>query len=339
MKNDVQVQPGFVAPGADVMALVQEVGQTLRSMLKNEQIASDLAKSEKVATSEGQTIKEGGKKGSGEHVATSEGQTLKAERSPTETSSSGGGKLPVKKGSPSYSESSESSMSKASPSADEGAPGSEPSPSAGGDAPPPAGDTGAPEAPGDPAADGEAPAAVSGPSQAELVQMYAALPPEDLQMHIEAATQALQGQSGGAAGSPPPAAPSAPPMGAPSMPPPSAPPMGMGKSEPDYMAELKKTQDQVAAVAEAVAAIVTMPQRKAVTGLTFVPFQKSEAEVKSKRPSFESLRTNPKALHAELVKMTAQDSGLKKSDRDIITDFYMHRINVDELADLFTGKK
>ncbi len=377
MAPKVQVQPGFLPPGDDVMALVNEVGNSLKAILKNEQTVADLKKSEKVATSDPQTLQPGGGKGSGEHVATSDPQVGlgKAERSPIETSSSGGGRLPVKKGE--YSESSSSSSSPSgSPSASpfakgEGSPHSPSasasgspsgSPSAGEGAPPEGSPEGAPPA-GDPSAPagGEAPAAA--PSFEELVQMYSQLPPEDLQAHMAAIEQAAQSQAGAAPGAPgapaggPPGMPGAPPAGpgpsagampppsagpGPSAPPPGAPPdmPPMGKSEAaGYMAELKKTQDQVGAIAEALTAVLTLPKRKAMDGFHIVPFQKSEAAAVSARPSFEELKKNSSALHAELKKMTMPDSDLKKSERDLVTDFYCRRISVEELAPLFQVKK
>ncbi len=370
MAPKVQVQPGFMPPGDDVMALVNEVGNSLKAILKNEQEVASLRKSESVATSDPQTVKTDGKKGSGEHVAEGSAQTLKAERSPAETSSSGGGVLPTKPsgmGKAEYSESSSSSaspsaMNKASPSASEGSPPSASgSPSAEGSASagaPPGGDpSGAPPA-GDPSAPagGEAPAAA--PSFQELVQMYSQLPPEDLQAHMAAIEQAAQAQGGGA-GAPPagPAAPGAdmgaPPVGGPgpsAMPPPPPPPPSpsagpgmpppMGKSEAaGYMAELKKTQDQVGAIAEALTAVLTLPKRKSATGLSIIPMQKSEAPPASAKLSFEELKKNPSALHAELKKMTMPTSELKKSERDLVTDFYCRRISVEELAPLFQDKK
>lgn len=114
----------------------------------------------------------------------------------------------------------------------------------------------------------------------------------------------------------------------------------MGKSEAaGYMAELKKTQDQVGAIAEALTAVLTLPKRKAVDGLHIVPFQKSEAPLAAATPSFEELKKNPAALHAELKKMTLPDSSLKKNERDLVTDFYCRRISVEELAPLFQVKK
>jgi hypothetical protein len=164
----------------------------------------------------------------------------------------------------------------------------------------------APPADGAPPADAQAPAA--GPSFEELVQMYSQLPPEDLQAHMAAIEQAAQ-SAGGAPGAMPP--PSAPPSAG-AMPPPSAPPSAgpgmppMGKSERDDMlAELKKTQDQVAAVAEAVSAVLTMPKRKSMTGLNIIPYQGGDLKKsETARASFEDLKKNPAALHAELKKMT-----------------------------------
>lgn len=113
----------------------------------------------------------------------------------------------------------------------------------------------------------------------------------------------------------------------------------MGKSERDFAADMKKMEEQLGAVAEAVTAIVTMPKRKAVNGLSIIPMQKSEAEVKTTKPSFEELKKNHSALHAELKKMTMPESGLSKSERDLVTDFYCRRIGVEELAPLFAEKK
>ena len=136
---------------------------------------------------------------------------------------------------------------------------------------------------------------------------------------------------------PPPSAGPGPGAGGPP-PSPDMPPMGKAEAA-GYMAELKKTQDQVGAIAEALTAVLTLPKRKAMDGLHIVPFQKSEAAPASARPSFEDLKKNPSALHAELKKMTMPDSELKKSERDLVTDFYCRRISVEELAPLFQVKK
>jgi len=398
--SKVQFQPGFLPPGDDIMALVSEVGDTLRSILKSEEdVGTALRKSdggEHVATSDAQTIKEGGAKGSGEHVATSDAQTLKAEgsmsaeRSGAETTSSGGKRLPVKpsgmkKGSPSASESSSSSsMAKGSPSASEssmskgspsysasessmckGSPseGSSPSASAGipegsassasegsamppGDGSPSADDGAPPEgapAEGAPAEGMPGQEGAAGPSFEELVQMLSQLSPEDLQAHIAAAEQAQQMQSGGGnPGGMPPAGPPAggmPPSAPPSAGPSAMPPMGKSEKDGVY-AELKKTQDQLAAVAEAVTALVTMPKRKSINGLTFIPYQGGEMKKSEPaRPSFKELKKNSAALHAELKAMTMPDSKLEKKERDMITDFYCRRISVDELAPIFDAKK
>lgn len=359
MASKIQVQPGFLPPTDDVMSLVNEVGSALRTILKNEQdgAGKPLAKSEgeHVATSDPQTIKAGGDKGA-PHVKTADPQVGlgKAEVSGAESSGSGGAMLPVKKGedSPGGSPSASPSASAGGEGSAGGPPGGSPSASAGGEGSP----SGAPPAEGAPGAGPGPEAPAAGPSFEELVQMYSALSPEDLQAHMAAIEQAAQAAAGAAPGAPgamppggaPPAggpgamppggAPSAPPSPAPSAP--SAPPAGappdpmLGKSEGTVLAELKKTQADLAAVAEAVTALVTMPKRKAVNGLSIIPMQKSEAPVSTK-PSFEDLKKNPAALHVELRKMTLPDSGMQKSERDIVTDFYCGRVNVDALAPLF----
>lgn len=355
MAPKVQVQPGFMPPTDDVMSLVNEVGSALRTILKNEQDSAGkpLAKSEgeHVATGDPSTVKPGGDKGA-PNVKTGDPQVGlgKGEASP----GSGGQMLPVKKGeesggapSPSASAGGEDSASAGgppggSPSADEGSP------------------SGAPPAEGAPGAGPGPEAPAAAPSFEELVQMYSQLSPEDLQAHMAAIEQAAQATAGAAPGAPgamppggappagpgpgamPPPGPSAPSPGAgpgPSAPPPGAPPDPMlGKSEAGFAAELKKTQDDLAKVTEALTAVLTMPKRKAVNGLSIIPMQKSETPVSSK-PTFEELKKNPAALHAELRKMTLPDSGLQKSERDIVTDFYCHRVDVNALAPLFAEKK
>lgn len=358
MAPKVNVQPGFMTPGDDVMALVAEVGNSLKAILKNEEaMGKPLAKSngsETVATSDGQTIKEGGAKGSGEHVATSDPQTINK----GETSSSGGGMLPTKmtKASPSAGDEGSPPSAGGSPSADAGGPPMEGSASAGmpGEGDP----SGAPPAEGAPP-DAQAQAPAAGPSFEELVQMYSQLPPEDLQAHMMAIEQAAQGAAGGApggapgmgappdAGMPPgggggmpPSAPPSPGMGAPPSAPPSPGMPPMGKSESYFAAELKKTQDDLGKVTEALTAVLTMPKRKAINGLNIIPYQgdlkKSEPTA---RPDFATLKANPAALHAELKKMTMPDSELSKKERDLVTDFYCRRIGVDDLSVIFTEKK
>jgi hypothetical protein len=115
----------------------------------------------------------------------------------------------------------------------------------------------------------------------------------------------------------------------------------MGKSEAGFgfAAELKKTQEDLAKVTEALTTVLTMPKRKASTGINIIPFQKSEADAPVGRQSFAELKKNPAALHAELKKMTSCESTLKKSERDLVTGFYCHQVSVDELAPLFAEPK
>lgn len=223
----------------------------------------------------------------------------------------------------------------APPGAPSGAPAGEPS------APPmdPSAPPGPP--PSEPGAPGAEGAPAAGPSFEELVTLYSQLPPEDFEAHAAAIQAAAQARSGaGGAGTPPGAAPSAAPSAPPGAPP-SAPPGGQPafKSEDSKalatalktIETLTKSQAEQKQAIEALGKVVTMPQRRAVTGITFIPMQKTE-EAAAAEKSFESMTKSE--LHDRLVKMTASD-GLKKSERDLITDFYLGKVPRKDLAPIF----
>jgi hypothetical protein len=287
MKNDFVVQPGFVTPGEDVMALVRDVSATINDIIRNES-GKPLAKSEEKSSP-----------------------------------GSGGGMLPVKKGegSESSSSSSSSELAKASPPVEESSSSSsslsEGTPA---DAPP---------ADAPPADEGAAP----GPSYQDLVQMYTEVGksnPQDLQAHAAAIQEALQSLQA-------PPAPSAPPVN--SAPPSAGPAVApMGKSEQFMLDELKKTQDQMGAIAETLRVIVSRPQRKAVNGISFIPYQKNEEPAVAKL-AFSELKKNAVAMHEELKRLTMPDSPLSKKERDLVNDFYCRRISVDALAPIFAEPK
>jgi hypothetical protein len=224
------------------------------------------------------------------------------------------------------------SASEPPPSAPPSAPTTDPS-AAGG---PPPGDAGAPGPD----------AGAAGPSFEELVTLYSQLPPEDFEAHAAAIQAAAQARSGGA-GAPP-----APPAGAPPMAPPGAPPSAppmAPPSAPAFKSEdskkltdaistiegLKKSLDEQRQVIEALGKVVTTPQRRAVTGVTFIPMQKTEESATSQKKFADMSKSE---LHESLKTMT-NTPDLKKSERDLITDFYLGKVERKSLAVLFKETK
>lgn len=206
------------------------------------------------------------------------------------------------------------------PSSPSGPPASPEAPPAGPPDAPPA-DAGAPAPGGDPAAEQIDPAAL----QAE----YSQLPPDQLDMHIQAALaakQALAGASG---------APAQPPMA-----PPAGPPPGMGKNEitttpkeanggmvksevEALKAELQALKKSMASRDEDIEILTkwaeksVVPQRKAVVGLA-----KSEEKVVFSPKDAKDL------LNENLGK-------LSKSERDLVMRFNLGHVKVDALASIF----
>lgn len=195
---------------------------------------------------------------------------------------------------------------------------------------------------------------------------YSKLAPEELDMHIKAALAAKSVLSGSPdmGGMPPPdasAAPmpdaSAPPMGGP---PPGAPPMGPpamknelpaspernGKGSIDsiHKSEFeslnKKNQDEIETLramvksqaedienlAKITKAVLEQPLRKAVTSVAHLP------KVEEKR------ELTREAIHSRLKSLSAKPD-LKKSDRQLINDFFDGRVKADALAPLFEDYK
>jgi hypothetical protein len=199
-----------------------------------------------------------------------------------------------------------------------------------GSAPPPGGDPVAGDASG--AADPEA-------IKAEFLK----LPPEHIKMYLIAASEALKeilgGQGdpsmGGGEASAPPPPPAAPPA------PVSAPPAmksefkdnkeangGFTKSEQDLAIESlsKKVADQDSTISKLVTALetfVSRPERKAVTGASFLG--KSE-ETKTV--------TLTKAEVTQKLNKVASSALTKSEDRELINDYYANRIGVEKLGHL-----
>lgn len=230
----------------------------------------------------------------------------------------------------------------------------------GGDAPPaPDAGVGGPEAGAAPGADAGAPADPAADAGMALTPEalqaeYSKLPPEELDMHIQAALAAKAALAGPAAG----AAPMGADGGAPMAPPPASPspggaPMAMnedyhnsperdaphGKGAPGmelarkHEAEIAELKALVKSQAEdydkvfsALKSYVEQPQRKAITTVAYV--------AKSEQPTSKVI--TPTTIRARLLELSKQPD-LKKSDRQLINDFYDHKVSIDKLAHLFEG--
>lgn len=143
--------------------------------------------------------------------------------------------------------------------------------------------------------EGQDPAAEGGLTPEALQAEYAQLPPEELEMHLQAALaakEALAGASGGAPGGAPPDASAGgmPPAGPAGGPP--APMMGKGakqmsvppqtggqvtKAEQDLTAMIKSQQEDIENLTKAMSTLLEAPVRKSVAALSDVaPVKKSE---------------------------------------------------------------
>ena len=98
--------------------------------------------------------------------------------------------------------------------------------------------------------------------------------------------------------------------------------------------DLKKAQEQTEALGKVVESMLTMPQRKAVTGLTVIPFpvvKKSEAP--AKKPFGDMTEAE---VRAGLKEVTASPK-LTKSDRDLINGYLFNpkQFKVELLESIF----
>jgi len=178
-----------------------------------------------------------------------------------------------------------------------------------------------------------------------LQSEYSKLAPEELDMHIKAALAAKAAVAGA-----PDASAGAPPMGASA--PPGAPPMDpmamkselsvdqkanggqISKSEKHYDDEIESLKALVKSQAEdtenlakALKLVLEQPMRKAVTSVAHLP--KAETE---KAPLTRA------SVNARLKELSMKPD-LKKSDRQLINDFYDGRVSADKLAPLFEDYK
>lgn len=224
------------------------------------------------------------------------------------------------------------------------------------------------EAPADPAAAGPeagAPGADAGapadpamdqaPLSPEALQAeYAKLPPEELDMHIQAALAAKAALAGPAGPGADGMAPMGPDAGAPvpPAPAPSPAPMAMnedfhnsperdaphGKGAPgmelarkheqeisELKALVKSQQEEFNQVATALKNFVEAPQRKAVTSVAHLAKTEAPPKVITKE-----------SINSRLLELSKRPD-LKKSDRQLINDFYDGKVKADALAPLFEG--
>ena len=218
------------------------------------------------------------------------------------------------------------------------------------------GDPGAPptdvpsvDSAGDPAAGDPAAGDQQVPTFEELVGLYSALPPQALEAHAAALQQAMAMRPGTNKGGPsaPPGGPSAPPMGKQEVAT-CDPQIGLkpgtgngkdvetanpnigptNKSEKDLAARLAKAERDLEAVGRVIETILTAPQRRAVTGLTFVPMRKTEEPLKTAKKPFGELTKSE--LHAVLVSATdPQNSKLSKAERNVVTEYCLSPLSVD----------
>ncbi|WNM70326.1 hypothetical protein [Myxococcus phage Mx1] len=216
------------------------------------------------------------------------------------------------------------------------------------DGPPPPGDGGS--APADPAMAGDpAAGSASGDPVEALTQAYAQLSPEELQAHFDALKQVLMAQGGGGAGpemsgAPPAAPPGGAPPGAPPGPDAVAPLAGEGskpidpaatmalKSEVEKELKLAKSENEqlknsLSALTETLEKMMAKPQPKAITAKDVGFLAKSED------PAPQYKKMTKQEVTKKLLTVT-RDPELKKSDRDLITNYYEGKVKVDALAHL-----
>lgn len=208
------------------------------------------------------------------------------------------------------------------------------------DAPPaPEAAPAAPEAPAPDAAPAD-PAQESAPLSVESLQAeYAALPPEELEMHFQALMAAKQALN-----------PQAPAEGNPAAPPAmkaeqkeessgekSKEESSMDKSEKNELEELlKKHADELESVkaaykrdmdtmAKAVQMVLEKPERKAVTGISFL--NKSETETANLTVAEAKNQLKP------LLPV------MSKAEREVAVDFYLGKASVDKVAPIIQKHK
>jgi hypothetical protein len=165
-----------------------------------------------------------------------------------------------------------------------------------------------------------------------LVSLYSSLPPEDFEAHKAALAQAEQAKAGPAApgaSAPPPAAPGS--AGGPPMPPAMKSESVQVKNLEKQIQELKKSLGEVTQVADSLAKLATVPQRKATTGVTFIPYQ----PMKKKEDSVKSYKDMTESEFRKALSEKASSASLKKNERQMINKYCTGSVNRDAVAFLF----
>jgi len=172
-------------------------------------------------------------------------------------------------------------------------------------------------------APGGAPGDDAPPSMEELVQQYSQLPPEELKMHLEAATQAYQAAAGAAGAGGPPQG-----QGQASPPPQGGPEMAAMKSE---IANLKAVCIDLKKSLEDSRKPTPRVGQKAVTG--------ANAAARLGTAAAPAKPLNKAELHAKLVALCRDpdQSKLSKHERDLINDYYNRGQQNPALLQTITG--
>lgn len=217
--------------------------------------------------------------------------------------------------------------------------------------PPPAPEVDAAPAESEPASAIEEEAVVEeeagAPTMEELVMAYSELPPDMLKMHYIAAKKVLFDQmaaaEGGAEASPPappegpaPEASAGPGMGSQEALPPEEtlksakdpnggkiiPGKSLTKSETDK--RIEELQKSVEGLTKALELALSVPVRKAVTGVAHIAKSEEAAPVK----------TLSKAEITERLKIKTMDPTLSKADRELVNSYYAGNIAVEKIEHL-----
>ena len=228
----------------------------------------------------------------------------------------------------------------------------EESPDMGGAPPPEEGGAPPPE-------EGGAPGQISQADIEALAAEYASLPPEELEVHAMAIDAALQMVMGGG-GAPPPGAEGGappPPPGGGAPPPPGGAPMAM--SEYKIKEDLKKTeaeiekkvlkkyeeqqaesdkrfemlQSQVAGLVKALDIVSGSPMRKAITDMSHISKPGSEISPE------EAVRSLSKSDIDKRLTERTRDRSMKKSDRELVNQYYAGEVSVEGISHLLSTKE
>lgn len=205
------------------------------------------------------------------------------------------------------------------------------------------------------------------PTLDDLVGAYTQLPPEELDLHLQAATIAKQASASAAGAGAAPAPAAAPPMAPP--PEASAPPMmgkaegipsatvvakspgngGMRKSEANPEIELLKQQNELLksenakfekSLTELVSALhEKMPLRKSAARISEVEYQGKPGEKKPAAGTDLDVSTLSKSDVTKRLRQAARNPSLSKSDRGLINGYCNGSVKLDAIGHLLASAK